>query len=129
VASTASDGAFYVYLEDVDEDGRVLYLTEGLLRALHRHESPREPRFTTFVPHHSFLREDGMELVPGEVAEIRFGLLPTSALVRKGHRLRVAIAGHDASTFARVPAEGTPTITVHRDQVRASHVDLPIVPG
>ena len=128
VASTATDGAFYVYLEDVDEDGRVLYLTEGQLRALHRRESDREQRFASFVPHHSFLREDGMELVPGEVAEIRFGLLPTSALVRKGHRLRVAVAGHDASTFARIPAEGAPTITVHRDRVRASHVELPVVP-
>ena len=128
VTSTATDGAFYVYLEDVDEQGRVHYLTEGLLRALHRRESDREPRFALFVPHHSFLREDAMELVPGEVAEIRFGLLPTSALVRKGHRLRIAIAGHDASTFARIPAEGSPTVTVHRDRVRASHVDLPIVP-
>ncbi len=128
VTSTATDGAFFVYLEDVDEHGHVRYLTEGLLRALHRRETDREPRLTLFVPHHSFLREDAMELVPGEVAEIRFGLLPTSALVRKGHRLRIAIAGHDASTFARIPAEGAPTITVHRDRVRASHVDLPIVP-
>jgi predicted acyl esterase len=112
----------------VDEHGRVVYLTEGQLRALHRRTSDPEPRFTPFAPHHSFLREDGMELVPGEVAEIRFGLLPTSALVRKGHRLRIAIAGHDASTFARIPSDGAPTITVHRDRVRASHMDLPIVP-
>lgn len=69
-----------------------------------------------------------MELVPGEVAEIRFGLLPTSALVRKGHRLRIAVAGHDASTFARIPAEMAPTVTVHRESIRASHVDLQVVP-
>jgi putative CocE/NonD family hydrolase len=128
VTSTATDGAFHVYLEDVDEDGRVVYLTEGQLRALHRRESDREPPLASFVPHHSFLRQDGMGLVPGEATVIRFGLLPTSALVREGHRLRIAIAGHDASTFARIPSEGAPTVTVHRDRVHASHVDLPVVP-
>jgi putative CocE/NonD family hydrolase len=50
VASTAADGAFYVYLEDVDEDGRVTYLTEGQLRALHRRISDRQPPLRLFVP-------------------------------------------------------------------------------
>jgi putative CocE/NonD family hydrolase len=44
VASTATDGAFYVYLEDVDENGRVTYVTEGQLRALHRRLTDRDPR-------------------------------------------------------------------------------------
>jgi putative CocE/NonD family hydrolase len=36
VSSTASDGAFHAYLEDLAPDGRVTYLTEGLLRAIQR---------------------------------------------------------------------------------------------
>jgi uncharacterized protein len=127
VASTADDGAFYVYLEDVDEDGKVIYVTEGQLRALHRRISDQEPPLKLFVPHHSFLRKDGMPLVPGEVAELRFGLLPTSALVRRGHRLRVAIAGHDKDTFGRIPAEGEPTITVQRNAIYSSRIDLPVI--
>jgi uncharacterized protein len=127
VTSTATDGAFYVYLEDVDANGRVTYLTEGQLRALHRRVSDRPPPLPLFVPHHSFLREDAMPLVPGEVAELSFGLLPISALVRKGHRLRVAIAGHDRDTFARIPADGGPIITVHRNRICASHIDMPII--
>lgn len=51
-----------------------------------------------------------MPLKPGEVAELRFALQSISVLVKKGHRLRVAIAGHDEDTFIRIPAEGTPTI-------------------
>ena len=39
VTSTHTDGAFFVYLEDVDENGKVTYLTEGELRALHRRVS------------------------------------------------------------------------------------------
>ncbi len=126
-ASTETDGAFYVYLEDVDENGKVIYLTEGILRALHRRVADRPSPQAPFVPHHTFLRQDGMPLVPGEVAELTFGLLPVSALVRKGHRLRVAIAGHDRDTFARIPAEGEPVITVHRSAAYPSHIDLPVV--
>ncbi len=50
----------------------------------------------------------------------------TSVLFRAGHRIRIAIAGAD--TFARVPAEGTPTWTVERNPARASHISLPVIP-
>jgi uncharacterized protein len=69
-----------------------------------------------------------MPLVPGEVAELRFGLLPVSALIRKGHRLRIAIAGHDKDTFARIPQQRQPTITLQRTPTHSSHIDLPTVP-
>jgi len=127
VTSTATDGAFYVYLEDVDENGRVIYLTEGQLRAIHRRICDQEPPFKLFVPHQSFLRKDGVLLVPGEVTELQFGLLPVSVLVRKGHRLRVAIAGHDKDTFARIPAEGEPIIVIHRNVTYPSHIDLTVM--
>ena len=127
VASTAEDGAFHVYLEDVDEKGNVTYVTEGLLRAVHRRVSDQRPSLALFVPYHSFLRQDGAPLVPGEVAELRFGLLPVSGLLRMGHRLRVAIAGADTDTFARIPAQGEPTITVYRNRRHASHIELPVI--
>jgi putative CocE/NonD family hydrolase len=127
VTSTATDGAFYVYLEDVDERDKVTYVTEGMLRALHHRLSPAPPPYKMLVPYHSFRRADAQPLVPGTVAELAFGLLPTSVLIRKGHRLRIAIAGHDKDTFERIPAEGTPVISVQRNQVHASHVDLPVI--
>jgi putative CocE/NonD family hydrolase len=127
VASTHTDGAFFVYLEDVDESGRVTYVTEGQLRALHRKVSTDEPPYAMLVPYHSFKREDGALLVPGETAELKFGLHPTSVLVKKGHRLRIAIAGHDKDTFARIPAEGDPVVTIERNARFASCIDLPVV--
>jgi len=127
VTSTASDGVFYVYLEDVDESGRVTYITEGQLRAIHRRVSDEPSPYRLQVPYHSFKRQDAMPLVAGEVAELTFGLLPTSVLVRKGHRLRVAIAGHDEGTFVRIPAQGTPVITVARNSHHASCLDLPVI--
>lgn len=127
VTSTADDGAFFVYLEDVDEVGRVTYITEGQLRALHRKVSAQPPPYHMTTPHHSFRREDATPLVPDEVAELTFGLLPTSVLIKENHRIRVAIAGHDKDTFARIPEEGTPVITIAMNKQHASHIDLPIL--
>lgn len=127
VTSTATDGAFFVYLEDVDEKGKVIYITEGQLRAIHRKVSADRPPYNLLVPYHTFKKKDAMPLVPDEVAELTFGLLPTSLLFRKGHRIRVAIAGHDKDTFARMPPEGTPVITVARNKQHASFIDLPVV--
>src|SRR5262249_34600536 len=52
----------------------------------------------------------------------------TSVVIRRGHRIRVAIAGADSDTFARIPAQGTPVISVLRDQQHASFVELPVIP-
>jgi len=127
VTSTHEDAALFVYLEDVDESGRVFYATEGQLRALHRKVSTEASPYRLQVPYHSFREEDAMPLVPGEVAEISFGLQPTSVLIRKGHRIRIGIAGHDEGTFVRIPAEGTPVITVSRNRIHASCIDLPLL--
>ena len=44
LATSGTDGAVYVYLEDVDPGGDVSYLTEGCLRFLHRRTTgPAEP--------------------------------------------------------------------------------------
>ena len=128
VTSTSRDGAFIVYLEDVAPSGRVTYITEGELRALHRKLSPHKPPYALFGPSHSFRRADAEPLVPGRLAELRFVLLPTSVLLRKGHRIRVAIAGADNGTFARIPATGNPVITVARNNTHASSIDLPVHP-
>ena len=128
VTSTESDGALFVYLEDVHPDGHVTYVTEGQLRAIHRKVSDGTPPYSLQVPYHTFKQEDAEPLVPGEVAELTFGLQPTSVLIRRGHRIRIAIAGHDEGTFERIPAAGTPTIAVARNSVHASYIDLPVVP-
>jgi len=129
VTSTVTDGAFIVYLEDVDESGRVTYITEGMLRAVHRKISAETQPYKLPIPYHSFKRKDAQPLGAGQTAEITFGLYPTSVLIKKGHRIRVALAGADKDTFVRLPAEGTPVISVARDKRHASFIDLPVVRG
>jgi len=127
VSSTAADGHFFVYLEEVDEQGHVRYVTEGGLRAIHRKISNARAPYKTFGPYHTFLRRDARPLVPGQVAELSFDLLPTSNLFRKGRRIRVAIAGADKDHFDP-PAGDPPAVRVHHGGVHASRIDLPVIP-
>jgi putative CocE/NonD family hydrolase len=128
VISTHSDGAFYVYLEDVAPDGRVTYLTEGLLRAIHRKIG--DSSLAPYVPlgvYHSLRKVDIQPLVPNQVAEIRITLFPISVLVNKSHCIRLAIAGHDAALKTRYPQEGIPELCILRNSVQTSYLQLPVI--
>ena len=127
MTSTHEDGAVFAYLEDVDEKGKVTYITEGELRLFHSKISADEPPYKITVPHHSFRQKDSQKVVPGELMEISFGFLPTSVLIRKGHRIRVAIAGADKDTFNRYPEDGTPIYTIKRNKKKTSYIDVPII--
>jgi putative CocE/NonD family hydrolase len=128
MSSSHDDGAVFVYLEDVTPEGEVLYIGEGQLRLLHRKVSEEVPPFVTAGPYHSYKEADAEPMVPGEVVEVTFALHPTSVLFRRGHRIRIAIGGADADTFARIPAEGIPVWTVERGLGRTSHIMLPVIP-
>ena len=129
VASTATDGAFFAYLEDVAPDGHVTYLDEGELRAINRKQMDIHKRpynSSGFASGSS--RRDAQPLVPGEPAELKIGMWPTSILLRKGHQIRIAFAGADAGTFRRYPPVGDVTWTVFRQGTLASYVELPLRP-
>jgi len=127
MSSTAADGAIHAYLEDVAPNGRVTYLDEGLFRVIHRREvDPASLPYVPLGPAHSFLRRDAEPLRPGEPTTLRFALYPTSVVLRRGHRLRLALAGADAGLFARYPAAGPVAWTVYRERDRASFLEVPI---
>ncbi|WP_129789178.1 CocE/NonD family hydrolase [Promicromonospora panici] len=125
LATTGSDGVVYVYLEDVGPDGAVTYLTEGCLRFLQRATAGQAEPTGLGVPR-SFARGDGQPVEPGEDLDLVVELLPVSALLRSGHRIRIAIAGDDASCFSYHGAPGeTFTLTLGE----STHLDLPVVSG
>jgi putative CocE/NonD family hydrolase len=106
-----ADGALFAYLEDVDPRGRVGYVSEGWLRAVHR----RLPR--------TFARADAAPLVPGEPTVLAFELLPLSHEFRRGHRIRLALAGADRDQFA-LPEGPPPAWTI--EQGPDSWLELPV---
>jgi hypothetical protein len=103
----------------------VTYVSEGMLRALHRRVLPGGPD-ALGVPRRSFRREHAQPLVPGEVAELAFDLLPTSYVFPAGHRIRLALAGSDADHFARIPEAGPVSWRVQRSSAHPSSLVLPV---
>ncbi|MFN0178923.1 MAG: CocE/NonD family hydrolase [Gemmatimonadales bacterium] len=128
LASDREDGAVLVYLEDVAPDGRSRYLTEGGLRLIHR-KLGTNPYATTDLPYHTFARKDARPMTPGKAEEVTFQLWPIAALIKQGHRIRLAIAGADQSSFDPVPADGNATLTVTSGGTGGSRLVLPVVPG
>lgn len=126
LASSTTDAQLFVYLEDVAPDGKVEYVTEGVFRAIHRKLGQGEPPYVMAEPYHTYLRADAMPLVPSEAAELNFGMLPVSYLFKKGHRIRIAIAGADAEHYRNMTNE-QPSLTVHRSFAHPSRVLLPVV--
>ena len=121
-ASSARDTDFTAKLVDVYPDGRAIHLAEGIVRARHRQ---------------SMERADFLE--PGEVAEYRIQLAPTSNLFRRGHCLRVEISSSNFPRFDRnlntgeSIAAGTRMQIAHQTvlhtQSYPSHILLPIIPN
>lgn len=126
LSSTHADGALHVYLEDVAPDGRVTYLTEGILRLIHNVSEEDARPYEQAGPPRSFRRADAGPLTPGEVTQVDMPLYATSVRLEAGHRLRIAIAGSDASTFASYPETGTPVLTVVHSPASPSFLELPV---
>lgn len=126
MSSSTSDGVVYVYLEDVAPSGRVTYLTEGNLRLIDRAVSDPQHLGGALGPQHGFSRSDAESMPAGLTVPVDVALEPISAVIREGHRLRISIAGYDASSFPRVPARGDPTFMFERNRSEASYADIPM---
>ncbi|MFC4313171.1 CocE/NonD family hydrolase [Steroidobacter flavus] len=128
ISSTTDDADVFVYLEDVAPEGTASIVTHGRLRASHRDEQPAPYRNFMGLPYHRGERRDAKPLVPGTPAKLRLDLLPTSTIVKAGHRLRLTVAGADPRQRSRnVKFDPPPTTTIHHDREHASQLTLPIV--
>ena len=150
VSSTEAYGDFFIYLEDVDETGQSVLVTEGQLRAgfagLYDNDDiiPGNSGIEVLpeLPWHGYRKDQYVEgiLADGRTVELRFDFHPTSWVFRKGHRIQVSIACADAPTFRlhpklapnNDPDDGeniVPTVTVHWGGNRPSRIELPIIPS
>ncbi len=124
VSSTATDGDFIATVYDVAPDNRaVSYNIQGQLRASMR--KLKDPPYNNLgLPWHSFAKADVSPLVPGEPVELAFSILPTSIIVKAGHRIRLAITFAGRGTPRVDPA---PEVTVYRNAAHRSYLTLPII--
>ncbi|MHA2386022.1 MAG: CocE/NonD family hydrolase [Candidatus Thorarchaeota archaeon] len=126
LSSTHEDGCLIAYIEDINAEGKVHYLTEGAMRLVNRKLTDR-PLYKSIGPQHSLLRSDAVPMVPDEVAKIAFALLPISVVIKKGHRLRITLAGADSDNFPRYPETGVPRLELMRNATYPSSVDIPVI--
>lgn len=129
MSTATSDPTVFAYLEDVAPDGTVTYITEGQLRAINRKIADRDalPYDPGPVPH-SFKRNDALPVVPGEKFSLAFKLYSVAALIKKGHRVRLAIGGADADTFRRLSESAPERFEIYRGGSEMSRLTLPLRP-
>jgi putative CocE/NonD family hydrolase len=125
IASSAPDGMVIVYLEDVLPNGRVVYLTEGVLRLAARKISTAP---VGADPLHSYLGADAAPMPHGRAEPVKIALSPIAFVLHKGERLRLAVAGADADNLERIPAAGAETLDVGRTRAAPSFIDVPTLP-
>ena len=127
VTSTANDGDFFAYLEEVDENGFSHYITEGVLRASYR-KLGQAPYNYMNLPYHRSFAEDMEPLPAGQPVELVFDLHPTSNVFNAGHRIRLTLTCADQPNFETPELSPAPTVSVYRIRQAASYVELPVIP-
>jgi predicted acyl esterase len=145
VSSTSSDMDVHVSLRVIDEqDLEVRYealvmpidpehihpVGYGPLKVSHRKLD--DARSTQYWPVHTHTQADYAPLAKDEIVEVELGLSPSTALIRKGYRLRLDI---QPNVPAGIPSRAYDE-SYHRDAINTiytgpehqSYVQLPIVP-
>lgn len=113
LASTRTDGTLIAYLESIDPQGRITYITEGELRLIHRRVARAAPPGRPLRIPRTFARADAEPLTPGERHAVQLDLLPTSVRIAAGHRLALCLADRDSSHFDDYAGSAEATLAVH----------------
>lgn len=146
VSSSHRDMDVFVSLRVIDEQDREIRyeslvhpvdpvnihpVGHGLLKVSHRKLD--EARSTEHWPVHTHAEADHAPLAAGEVVHVEFGLYPSTAVIRKGCRLRVDVQPYSP---AGLPVRGYDesyhlgaTNTIHTGPEHPSYIQLPIVPA
>jgi len=146
VSADTEDIDIFVYLEDVDESGRSLMVTEGQLRSgwadLQDKNSATDCGIEVQpdLPWHGYQKDQYQPglLANGRVVEFVVDLQPTSWTFRAGHSIRLAISAANWPDFQLHPVlspennpESTdntnPTIFIHRGVSHPSSIMLPVI--
>jgi hypothetical protein len=130
VSSSATDGYFFAFLEEVDgKSNQSHYVTGGMIRASFRSVTVQHPWTDLGIPYHRCYDVDARPLVPGKPEELAFDFYPISYVFRRGNRIRVTITGSLQSMYSGMIEDPPPRINIHRDAAYPSHIELPLNPA
>lgn len=127
LSTEAPDLDVFVYLEEVDSNGKSTYITEGALRASHR--TLGQAPFEGFgLPWRNHFQSELQPIPQGEPVELVFDLRPTAWQFSAGKQIRITVTFVDAGNFDTPILDPAPTIQLLREVDCPSLVELPIVP-
>ncbi len=130
VTSTAPDGNFFAFLEEVDKNGFSQYVSDRGIRASRRIAYEQPPWSEMGIPYLRAYEEDYAPLSEVEPVELVFDIYATSYIFRKGNRIRVTITCSHLPTYQLPPSltfNPPPLISVYRDLNYPSHITLPVI--
>ncbi len=146
VSSTTHDMELHTQVRVIDENNQdVTYsinpnpysakypVSQGGLKVSHRKLDP--VKSTVYRPFHTHLKKDYQPLKPDEVVEAEVELWPTTAVIKKGHRIRLFIQpalGPGLNLFGfdvvdRTYQRGSKN-TVYTGPKHISYLQLPVIP-
>ena len=110
-------------------------LTNGLLAATSRAVNIERSRYLDgqmIQPYHYLTEETVSPMNPGEVIKMQIEIFPTSAIIRKGHRLRVSISPSNQAqgvmNYAQQDSAINGVTIIHNSSEHPSSVVFPLVP-
>lgn len=144
VSSNQVNADVYVYLSDVDSNGVVYYVTEGKLRSgWHKLFDNDESVNGLYdikpeLPWHSYRREnyDPDPFADEAIVNLRFALKPHAWKFKKGHKIRLSIAGADNVNYQfnpeisqdnRIESCKPTTLNIHIGSTYPSFIELPVL--
>ncbi|HVL90844.1 MAG TPA: CocE/NonD family hydrolase [Actinomycetota bacterium] len=131
-----TDTDFFVSVSDVFPDGRVSYLTRGLLKASHRAIDPLRSYYDTdqngkqimvqpYRPH-----SNPQPVMPGEIVKYNIEIFPLGYIFRPGHKIMIKVHTPPVidGIWGYTPTHHQPApVTIHHDATHPTSVLLPVV--
>lgn len=134
ISTTAADAGLSVRIDDVAPGGAVTPLSNGLQTASLAAVDPTRSRKLDgqmIQPWHPYTQASELQVGFGAIVKVPVEVFETSALIAKGHRLRVAVgASNLPQGVPPVPTllqELAGVLTIHSDGAHPSSVVIPVV--
>ena len=135
MSTTAEDAGLVVRVSDLQPDGTARSLASGLQTASLRAVDEDKSRFLDgemIQPWHPFTGESLQAVGSGNVVKVPVEIFSTSALIRKGHRLRISVGAsnfpYGAMPLAGLAQSVAGVMSIYGDAEHPSSVVLPVAP-
>jgi uncharacterized protein len=96
--SSEPDGHLHIYLDELQPNGKIQYITEGLLKLSMIKSVPKRKNQKVFLER-NFSKDCFQPLLPGKIYEVRIQMYPISYTISKGSSILLSLAGSDIDNF------------------------------